>query len=122
MYLSFLVINLEGLHAKWTGKIVRCLKSNPKKHQNCFVEMPILTDGSFVHVVFSKFDSKYWNNFNCGYFSAHVNTRNGINRRILTSTLTQKIPMPDLLCYFWMGVTSGIVVGMHETFMFRSNS
>ena len=74
MYLSFLVINLEGLHIEWIGNIIRWFKNNPKMHQNRFVEMPILTDGFFVPVVFSKFDSKYRNNFNCGHFGGHVNT------------------------------------------------
>ena len=99
MYLSFLVTNLEGLHVEWTGNIIRWFKSNPKMHQNRFVEMPIPSDGSFVPVVFSKFNSKYRNNFNCSHFGGHVDTRSGIDRRILNSTQKNS---DDLLCHFWM--------------------
>ena len=78
----------------------------------------ILANESFVPIVFSKFDSKYWNNYNYGHFGGRVNTRSGIKPTNFNSYTKYS---DDLPCHFWMRVTRGIVVGIHETFVFPGN-
>ena len=51
MYLSFLVINLEGLPYKIDQEIVRCFKSNPKKHENRIEQSLIQNTGNALTVV-----------------------------------------------------------------------
>ena len=84
--------------------------------------MPLLTDGCFLPVVFSKFDSKYWNNFNCGRFAGHVNRRCGI--KLTNLTPTQKVPMISCVTFAFkspVGLLQAYMKHLCLTFMFPDN-